>query len=151
MIHQRLPYVCMKRQYKDVRSCCSHSEQRPQEDNCSTVDTDVVVLAVSAFEQLGVDEFWLDFGVGKHLKYIASYLLAQAIGSRKSKCLLFFHALTFCDTTSSFLGHGKRCAWEIWVSYPEASDSFKQICKALEKPSTSCLPCIERLAILLYD
>ena len=54
-----------------------------------TVDTDVVVLAVSVFEQLGIDEFWLDFGVGKHLKYIASHLVAQAIGRRKSKYLVF--------------------------------------------------------------
>ena len=112
-----------------------------------TVDTDVVVLAVSVFEQLGIDELWLDFGVGKHRKYIASHLVAQAIGRRKSKCLPFFHALTGCDTTSSFLGHGKRSAWETWVSFPEVSESFEQLCKAPERPSTACLA----LNISSYD
>ena len=116
-----------------------------------TVDTDNVVLAVSVFEQLGLDELRLDFCVGKHRKYIASYLMAQAIESRKSKCLPFFHALTGCDTTSSFLGQGKRNAWKTWVSYPEASDSFEQLCKALKKPSTACLSSTERFVILLYD
>ena len=114
-----------------------------------TVDTDVVVLAVSVFEQLGIDELWLDFGVGKHRKYIASHLVAQAIGRRKSKCLPFFHALTGCDTTSSFLGHGKRSAWETWVSFPEVSESFEQLCKAPERPCTACLSSIERFVILL--
>ena len=104
-----------------------------------TVDTDVVVLAVSVFEQLGIDELWLDFGVGKHRKYIGSHLVAQAIGRRKSKCLSFFNALTGCDTTFSFLGHGKRSAWETWVSFPEVSESFEQLCKAPERPSTACL------------
>ena len=77
--------------------------------------------------------------------------MAQAIGRRKSKCLPFFHALTGCDTTSSFLGHGKWSAWETWVSFPEVSESFEQLCKAPERPSTACLSSIERFVILLYD
>ena len=76
-----------------------------------TVDTDVVVLAVSVFGQLGEDELWLDLGVRSHRKYIASHLVAPAIGRRKSNCLPFFHELTGCDTISSFLGHDKRGAW----------------------------------------
>ena len=77
--------------------------------------------------------------------------MAQAIGRRKSKYLPFFHELTGCDATSSFLGHGKRSAWETWVSYPEVSDSFEQLCKSPEKPSTACLSGIEHFVILLYD
>ena len=114
--------------------------------NYSTISHRFLLL-----EQLGIDELWLDFGVGKHRKYIASHLVAQAIGRRKSKCLPFFHALTGCDTTSSFLGHGKRSAWETWVSFPEVSESFEQLCKAPERPSTACLSSIERFIILLYD
>ena len=45
------------------------------------VDTDVVVRAVSEFEQLGVDELWLDFGVGKHRKFIASHLVIHVFHS----------------------------------------------------------------------
>ena len=79
-----------------------------------TVDSDVGVLALYVVQQLGVDELWQDFGVGRNRKYIASHLLPQAIGNRKSKCLSFFHG---CGSTPSVLGHGKRSAWEAWVSF----------------------------------
>ena len=46
-----------------------------------TVDTEVLDLAISVVEQLGVDELRLDFGVGKHRRYLPSHLLAHAIRS----------------------------------------------------------------------
>ena len=38
-----------------------------------SVDTDIVVLAVYVVQQLGGDELWLDFGIGKYRKYLASH------------------------------------------------------------------------------
>ena len=116
-----------------------------------TVDTDVVVLAISVVHQLGVDELWLDFGVGKNRRYLAAHLLSQAIGSLKSKCLPLFHSLTGCDTTSSFLGRGKRTAWEAWVSFPAVTEYFEEMSSCPEKPSIDCICTIERFIIILYD
>ena len=58
------------------------------------VGTVVLVLAISVVKQLGVDELGLDFGVGKHRRYLAAHLLAQAISNMKSKCLPIFHSPT---------------------------------------------------------
>ena len=52
------------------------------------------------------------------------------------KCRPFFHALTGCDTTSFFLGHGKWSTWEAWVSCPAASVCFEQLCTAPDRTST---------------
>ena len=39
-----------------------------------TVDTDVVVLAVSLFSKLKIEELWIAFGVGKLFRYIAAMI-----------------------------------------------------------------------------
>ena len=35
----------------------------------STVDTDVVVIAVASFLKMNLDELWVSIGVGKSLRY----------------------------------------------------------------------------------
>ena len=70
-----------------------------------TVDTDVVVLAVSVAIGLGPEyELWLAFGTGKHFRYLAAHKIASELGPTKAQALPMFHALTSCDTVSSFVG-----------------------------------------------
>ena len=64
----------------------------------STSDTDVVVIAIGMFSQLLLDELWIEFGTGKHLRYIPIHQLAANLGGDKSK-KFFFHA--FMDATRS--------------------------------------------------
>ena len=93
--------------------------------SCSCeVDTDVVVLAVSHAHLIGVTELWIAFGVGKHYRLIAAHSIASAIGSEKVKALPFFHALTGCDTTSTFAGRSKKTAWDIWTVFPDVTPAF---------------------------
>ena len=66
-----------------------------------TVDSDVVVLAVSVAAQLGV-EIWLAFGTGKKFRYFPAHKCAHALGRDRSMALPFFHAFTGCDFTSAF-------------------------------------------------
>ena len=78
-----------------------------------TVDTDVVVLAVSVVQYLGTPaELWLAFGTGKHFCYLAVHKVANTLGPKKAQTLPMFHALTSCDTVSSFVGHGKKNSME---------------------------------------
>ena len=68
-----------------------------------TVDTDVVVLAVAAAQGLKAgDELWLAFGTGKSLQYLAAHEILAELRPEKARALLVFHALTGCDTVSSF-------------------------------------------------
>ena len=69
-----------------------------------TVDTDVVVLAVSVTHSLGSEcELWLAFGTGKYFCYLLAHIITNALGLEKSRALSMFHALTGCDTGSALL------------------------------------------------
>ena len=92
-----------------------------------TADTDVVVLAVTAVVALDLNELWVSYGTGKNHKILPAHLFAKALGPSKSKCLPVFHALTGCDTTSFFAGHGKKTAWTTWNKFPDATSAFVEL------------------------
>ena len=52
-----------------------------------TVDTDVVVLAISTFSRLAISEMWIAFGVRKQFRYIAIHDIVSALGDEKSQVL----------------------------------------------------------------
>ena len=65
-----------------------------------TVDTDVVVLAIAAAQQLSIGELCITFGVGKNFQFIAVHEIALALGPEQCVALPVFHAFTGCDTVS---------------------------------------------------
>ena len=73
-----------------------------------TVDTDVVVLAISLFTQLNISRLWIEFGVGKSTRFIPIHEVVDTMAESTSRALPLFHAITGCDTCSSFTGKGKR-------------------------------------------
>lgn len=118
-----------------------------------TVDTDVVVLAVYAMQQIHrLTEMWILFGVGKKTRYIPIHELCKVLTPEKCRVLPLFHALTGCDQTSAFGGRSKKTAWSAWKTFPELTDSLERI---VSSPSIEdiklALPSIERFVILLYD
>ena len=121
----------------------------------STVDTDVIVILVGAYFSF-LDTFpdmniFVGFGTGKHFKINS---ICQSLGKEKSRALPFFHTFTGCDTTSQFLGKGKKSAWESWISYPEVTKAFLF---AQEHPfrllqlQSSQMELLERYVCILYD
>ena len=75
-----------------------------------TVDTEVVVLAVTAAQRLNIDELWVAFATGRSFRFLAAHEIAKTLGPNKCRALLFFHAFTGCDTVSCFGGRGKKTA-----------------------------------------
>lgn len=75
-----------------------------------TVDNDVVVVAVSLFQQLQLQELWIGLGCGKSYKDIPVHKIQVQLGPQKSLMLGLFHALSGCNTTSQMLGIGKKTA-----------------------------------------
>lgn len=116
-----------------------------------TVDTDVVVLAVSFFEQLHLDTLWIAFGVGKNFHYISAHSIAVALGTERSSALPIFHALTGCDTVSSFCGRGKSTAFDTWTSYPAVTEAFLHLRGNPFNVTTETVQVIERFVVLMYD
>ena len=118
-----------------------------------TVDTDVVALAVAVFGEVEVSELWIMFGTGKNQRMLPIHEIAKKLGQEKSQSLPLFHALTGCDTTSFFLGHGKKRAWTTWENLPDLTKTLLNLQK-LEGTSEvpdQCIQVIERFIVLLYD
>ncbi len=59
-----------------------------------TVDSDVVVLAVSVFDLLENTEIWIAFGTEKHLRFIHAHDILTVLGKKKAHALSMFHSLT---------------------------------------------------------
>ena len=89
-----------------------------------TVDSDIVVLALRFFDTLGLDQScgWALIGTGKKYHDIPVHSLHAGLGPSKTIALTLFHSLTGCDTTSQFLGCGKKTAWAVWNSFPDLTD-----------------------------
>jgi len=88
-----------------------------------TVDTDVVVLAVSRLQDLNVNEIWIAFCTDKHYRYLAMHSIAEQLGTQRSKALLMFHSITGCDTVSFFSGRSKKSSWDLWNAFPQITDT----------------------------
>ena len=117
-----------------------------------TVDTDVVVLAISFFSECSLDELWVEFGSGKFHKYIPIHVVHKAFTKEQAQALIGFHAFTGCDQVSAFSGRGKKSAWNILKSLPSVTPVFQTLsstrtCAQVEE----CFPEIERFVVLLYD
>lgn len=115
-------------------------------------DSDVVVLAVLFYfnlKQLGLQKLWVLYGTGKAQRYIPAHTIANALADR-AVALRGFHAFTGCDTTSSFIGKGKRSCFKTWTVFPEATQAFKNISEPCSSVSNVTIETLERFVILLY-
>ena len=86
-----------------------------------TVDTYMVVHAVTSGQRLNITELWIAFGAGKNFRYLPAHEMANALGLDRCVALPMFHAFTGCGTVSCFGGRGKRTAWDMWNTYDEVT------------------------------
>ena len=114
-----------------------------------TLDTDVVVIAVAKFQYVFLSELRIEFGVGKHLKYLPAHDISRSIGEGKSQALLAFHAFTGCDQTSFFAHYGKKTAWG---AFDDVTAAFQALSNA---PTVDVvdevMPILERYVTIMYD
>ena len=52
-----------------------------------TVDTDVVILAVTSAQRLNITELWIAFGARKNFRYLPAHKMANALGM--DRCVTF--------------------------------------------------------------
>ena len=116
-----------------------------------TVNTDVVVVAIATLNRTKPDELWVAVSTGMHFWFIPIHEVAAAFGPRKSATLPLFHALTGCDTVSSFAGIGKKTAWAAWNVYPEVTEAFEELMHMADPISDRTLEVIERFVLLMYS
>ena len=61
-----------------------------------TVDTDVLVLSVTAMHWLHLEHLWVAFGTGQYFKYIPAHEIAASIGPKRAiyLCSMFYTGAT---------------------------------------------------------
>jgi len=140
--------LCAQPRYVTDLAPCSHEEadtrimihledavkQGNTKVTIRTVDTDVVVLAVTSAQRLDIPELWVAFGTGKNFRLLTAHTIAKVLGPDRCVALPMSHAFTGCDTVSFFGGFGKKTAWDIW--------------KAFDKVTPASLLCVLRQCLL---
>lgn len=77
-------------------------------------DTDVLVL-LAYFKDILTPEIWMKVGTKENQRFIAIHELKM--DRSMTKCLPAFHAFTGSDTTSQFVGLGKRTCWKVFLTH----------------------------------
>ncbi len=89
-----------------------------------TVDTDVVAIAIHQFGKLRIEELWIEFGTGRHKRWLPVHEYVASLGNDVCAALPFWYAFTGCDTVSSFGGRGKKLCWDVWKSHYDVTQAF---------------------------
>ncbi|KAJ7331188.1 hypothetical protein OS493_020892 [Desmophyllum pertusum] len=74
-------------------------------------------------------DLWVVFGMGRNFSFISVNIICAGLGEARSRSLPVFHALSGCDTTSTFYGKGKKSAWQAWELYPDVTPPFIHSCE----------------------
>ena len=78
-------------------------------------DTDVMLFH---FMLSKAAEIWMISGTARKRKCYPTHTVSERLLIHIRENLLGFHALTGCDTSSAFSGHGKNTCWAIFQSQP---------------------------------
>ena len=97
------------------------------------------------FLALRLDKLWVSFGVCTHFRQIAIHEIVKNVNE---KVLMFFHAVSGCDTVSSFLGRGKKSARLASSSCPSVTYAFLDL--SLQPVDVSSEK-IERFIVVMYS
>ena len=119
---------------------------------------DVSALAPCTHEEadtcisLNISELGITFGARKSLRFIAAHDIAKALDPDICLALPMFHALTSCDTLSSFGDKSKRTAWDTWSTYTDITPAFC-VLGAMPEPNTidEWMQPLDRFVVWLYD
>ena len=112
--------------------------------------TDVLMLSISLFDNLQLDELWIDFGSGKQRCYLPIH--EMILDPVKRVGLRFFFAFTGCDQVSFFSRVSKATAWKIWKVFPDANEAFARLSnRPTESDIAELMPLLELFVVLLYN
>ena len=117
----------------------------------TSLDTDVVVLAISAVGKLNNLNLSIAFGTGTHFRYLNVNNLANSISHDKANVLPMFHTITGCDTVSFFAGKGKISAMDTWSVYTDFTEALSALLANAGVPPDEELAIIEQYFVYLYD
>ena len=127
----------------------SHAARKMDKIVIWSPDTDVAVLMVY-FSSSIKSELWLKTGVKDRARYINTSTIAQEMGSTLTSLILPVHALTGCDSVSSFSGKGKVKPWRMVVEEPVTHSGLDSLGDNSEL-TPRLTDAIEAFVVALYD
>ena len=80
-------------------------------------DTDVLLLMIHFLGHYNA-EVWMMSGTSRQKKYYPINKISQKLSQTVVENILGFHALTGCDSTSSFTGFGNKTCWKLYLQHP---------------------------------
>ena len=112
-------------------------------------DIDVAVLCTTHFDQLNCRELWFRTGVKDKLRYVAIHSISEQLGEDACSSLPGFHAITGCDSTSSFAGIGKKKAFKVLLGNTNYQEALGKLGESTEIPINILTTC-EQFVCNLY-
>lgn len=109
-----------------------HASQDGQKIVIQSPDTDVLLLCVAHYDEIGCNEFWIRTGVQDRLLYIPAHKVAVSLGPQMCKALPAFHSLKECDSTCALSGIGKKKAWKCIIKNNVHQESLACVGQSLE-------------------
>ena len=87
-------------------------------------DTDVVVISLYAFFDLGIDQIWFEYGFGKHRRWVAIHTYVSVLGEEVCRALPFWYVLTGCGTVLSFAEGERRQGGKLGTVFQRLHRTF---------------------------
>ena len=110
----RVDELCAQQEEADTRILLHASHAASNGHDCIAInspDTDVAVLACTMSHSINAKMiFCID--TKQRMRYLDMTAIGQSLGEDVCKALPGMHALTGCDSTSAFVGKGKRQAFD---------------------------------------
>ena len=120
---------------KEVTICCT--------------ETNVVVLAVATFQQLGLEKLWIGL-VGIKTSDGFQYMIFQTILELVELDSLS-SMLSLDGTLYLHFAEGKKSAWQTWEVFPDATDVFTRLSKRPHSLLETDMEIIEAFVCIMYD
>ena len=99
--------------------------------------------------KFGID-IWFKTGIKTNTRFIPVHSISQSIGHEISLCLIPFHALTGCDSTSCLKEIGKKKAFKVLKRKIKDFSELKELGDKLELPNALIRTC-ESFISQLYE
>ena len=118
-----------------------------------TSDTDVIVLCIYFYKQMtNTSELWVQMGNVSSVKdgrrFLPIHELCSSLSEITCRVLPAAHALSGCDTTSSFFGIGKQSVYKI---LKDAAPDFHDLDNLGDPDKDVAISCSSRFVARLYD
>ena len=118
-----------------------------------TSDTDVIVLYIYFYKQMtNTSELWVQMGnvssVEDGRRLLPIHELCSSLSEITCRVLPAAHALSGCNTTSSFLGIGKKSVYKI---LKDAAPDFHDLDNLGDPDKDVAISCSSRFVARLYD